>query len=393
MKKLFTILLAMAALTLANAQSSFQPLMKQLAPGQLEKLHYAESPLRGTTTTVMTINYDSIDRYYAAHHAGDSVFPASGTNMVSIWPVNADLDTSFYGCLKYAIQTYDTLVNVHNNFAAVNLANATIRVDSFVVMLSDSNSSGAMDTVTVSVFDETAATMTGSGLTGSINTTALWTQSFVDSANFFGPGSGQYVVLQPFYPNCTLPVGHTFGIRVDYKGNKNDMFYVAASYRNDCGTGTSDGLGNYNVTAPHNSSFYFNYSIISQVVDWQTNTAFPQFASNPSCDYLPIQNLYFYPSITVTSPNGIASIDAGISNFNVFPNPSNGIFNATIKLETASDVTTTVIDMIGNKVYESTDNSVTELNKQINLSSIAAGMYIVNVKTATGSVNQRIVIR
>lgn len=90
---------------------------------------------------------------------------------------------------------------------------------------------------------------------------------------------------------------------------------------------------------------------------------------------------------------GIESVNAGINDFNVFPNPSNGVFNAAIKLETASDVTTTVVDMIGNKVYESTDKAATELNKNINLSSIAAGLYIVNVKTATGSVNQRIVIK
>ena len=36
---------------------------------------------------------------------------------------------------------------------------------------------------------------------------------------------------------------------------------------------------------------------------------------------------------------------------------------------------------------------IKDINKQINLNSAAAGLYFVNVKTATGSVNQRIVIK
>jgi hypothetical protein len=94
-----------------------------------------------------------------------------------------------------------------------------------------------------------------------------------------------------------------------------------------------------------------------------------------------------------TTSSGIEATNAGISDFGVYPNPSNGVFTAAINLATASDLTISVVDLTGNKVYESTDKSVTALNKPINLSTLAAGMYIVNVKTATGSVNQRIVIK
>ena len=91
--------------------------------------------------------------------------------------------------------------------------------------------------------------------------------------------------------------------------------------------------------------------------------------------------------------NGIESVNAGVSDFTLFPNPSNGVFTAALNLESASDVTITVMDITGNKIYESTEASVKNINKQINLNSAAAGLYFVNVKTATGSVNQRIVIK
>jgi len=93
--------------------------------------------------------------------------------------------------------------------------------------------------------------------------------------------------------------------------------------------------------------------------------------------------------ITVAGINDIA----GMTDFVLYPNPSTGVFNASFSLEAAADVTTTVVSMTGSKVYESTDKSVKEYNKSINLSSMAAGVYVVNVKTATGSVNHRITIQ
>lgn len=90
---------------------------------------------------------------------------------------------------------------------------------------------------------------------------------------------------------------------------------------------------------------------------------------------------------------GIENLNAGIADLSVYPNPSNGMFTASMVLESASDVTVSVVDMTGNKVYESTDKSVKEMNKHINLSNAAAGVYIMNVKTDKGSTNQRIVIK
>lgn len=114
------------------------------------------------------------------------------------------------------------------------------------------------------------------------------------------------------------------------------------------------------------------------------------WASYDSLIRMPLGNLIF--ALACKTSTGIENL-SGINDFVVYPNPSNGVFTSSMKLETASDVTTTVVDLTGNKIYESTDKSVTALDKTINLSTIAAGMYIVNVKTATGSVNQRIVIK
>lgn len=392
MKKLFTLLFVVIAFATVHAQSSFHPVQKQMAPGKSLNLDYGTNLLRGTNTASIVINYDSADRYYASQHALDSVFPPSGG--FNVFQVNSNLDSGAYFTYKYVMQTYDTLINVNNHFAGISKNNATIRLDSFEIILADSNGTKSKDSFTLSVFDKTAATETGSGLTSAINTTPLWSFTYADTANFFGPGTGQFVIPLIFHPNVTLPVGHTFGIRVDFKGDVNNSFSVCASFRNDCHDGSNNFTGNPNAYAPHNSSSYFNISILSGVADWNASTPFPQIqAISSACDYQPLQNLFIFPYVTVSTPNSITELSAGIANFSVYPNPSNGNFNANLSLETATDVTITVIDMAGQKMFESTDKAVKELNKQINLSALAAGIYVVNVKTESGSVNQRIVIK
>ena len=108
-------------------------------------------------------------------------------------------------------------------------------------------------------------------------------------------------------------------------------------------------------------------------------------------------------TVTATDNNGCTGIGSitilgvgslgDISGFNIYPNPSNCEFVASVHLAAASDVTITIIDMTGQKVYEGTENAVKDLNKQINLGSISSGMYFVNVRTAQGTANQRIIIK
>jgi hypothetical protein len=90
---------------------------------------------------------------------------------------------------------------------------------------------------------------------------------------------------------------------------------------------------------------------------------------------------------------GIAAIEAGVTNFSVYPNPSNGVFTLSVNLIAASDVSISIIDMTGSKIYESIDKGVKSIYSSIDLSTAAAGVYFVSVKTDKGIANQRIVIK
>jgi hypothetical protein len=97
-------------------------------------------------------------------------------------------------------------------------------------------------------------------------------------------------------------------------------------------------------------------------------------------------------TVTVLGPNSIETISAGITTLNVYPNPSNGVFNLEVSLKDASDLTISISDIAGRKAFETTEKNVTDLTKQISLNNLSKGIYVVNIKTATGSANQRIVI-
>ena len=383
MKKLFTIALLMVAVMVAHSQyADFTPLnpLRAVSHNSLPARPNPSTGLRAGAHQI-ALDYDSFDRKWAAQHTPpDSMYEYE-------WNINSHNDTAATFSLRTAIQTYDTLMDVNNNFLGYSHAGNTVRVDSFLLFVADSNASGINDTFIVTVFDKNVATAT-SGFTGGLSAVGLWADTIIVNSNIFPDGQNFYGVN--FKPNVTLPAGHTFGIKVDFKGPVADQLFVLASYRDHCGNSNID-AADTNMVASHNSSFYLNFGAGSGFYDYSAPSVF--YNTGNSCGYFFIQNFLFYPFLTLTPTTGIESIDAGISNFSVYPNPSNGVFTSSMKLETASDVTTTIVDLTGNKIYESTDKAVTEMEKTINLSTIAAGMYIVNVKTATGSVNQRIVIK
>ena len=70
----------------------------------------------------------------------------------------------------------------------------------------------------------------------------------------------------------------------------------------------------------------------------------------------------------------------------VYPNPSNGVFNIEIPNTTGAEIS--IMTLTGKLVY--TSNTAASLVK-VDLSSLAAGMYMVTVKTAEGIASKKIV--
>ncbi len=110
-------------------------------------------------------------------------------------------------------------------------------------------------------------------------------------------------------------------------------------------------------------------------VDHQTPNASTTF-SNITLNWQPI---------TTTGLN-----EASINNpeINVYPNPTNGVFNVDFK--NANNIK--VFNMLGIVVYETKVEQETEGTKNIDLSSFADGIYFINVSNTSGSLNHKVIL-
>ncbi|MEZ4772153.1 MAG: T9SS type A sorting domain-containing protein [Bacteroidia bacterium] len=99
-------------------------------------------------------------------------------------------------------------------------------------------------------------------------------------------------------------------------------------------------------------------------------------------------------TLNVDSNVGIEDLaKAGINSMSVYPNPTQGAFTVNIELAKRDDLQLTIFDVNGKAVYQRNKTSVTNLNEQIDLSGVSAGIYTLKVTTSQGVGYERIVIK
>ncbi len=94
---------------------------------------------------------------------------------------------------------------------------------------------------------------------------------------------------------------------------------------------------------------------------------------------------------TAPVPTGVDE-EANINEFNIFPNPSTGAFNVTFNTAVRSNYKVTVVNTLGQKVYEETLNSFSgSYSKQLDLGQFGKGVYMINISDDENSSTKRAV--
>jgi hypothetical protein len=95
------------------------------------------------------------------------------------------------------------------------------------------------------------------------------------------------------------------------------------------------------------------------------------------------------------SSNRITAGDVDLgANLNVYPNPTDGMFNISFVSEELDNFEITVIDAFGKLIsYEEKQDFVGEYTKSVDLSAYSKGIYIVLIKTQDSFVTKRIVLQ
>ncbi|MBR77796.1 MAG: hypothetical protein CMD36_07810, partial [Flavobacteriales bacterium] len=83
----------------------------------------------------------------------------------------------------------------------------------------------------------------------------------------------------------------------------------------------------------------------------------------------------------------------GISNLDVYPNPSRDIFNVSFTSEEAQDITVKVINVLGEEIIRDERQQFEgNYNKTIDLTNYKKGIYLLKVKTLSNTTQFKIIL-
>ena len=84
----------------------------------------------------------------------------------------------------------------------------------------------------------------------------------------------------------------------------------------------------------------------------------------------------------------------GISNLDVYPNPSRDIFNISFTSEEVQDFTLRVVNLLGEEIIkEDMQQFVGEYVKTINLNQYKKGVYLLEIITNNGTINKKLILQ
>ena len=86
--------------------------------------------------------------------------------------------------------------------------------------------------------------------------------------------------------------------------------------------------------------------------------------------------------------------NSGLSNLNYSPNPASDFVNITFETPEAQNIVCKIIDMNGRVVLtQSFNHNGGAFAETLNVSSLASGIYILNVETNSGKAGGKIIIQ
>ncbi len=95
----------------------------------------------------------------------------------------------------------------------------------------------------------------------------------------------------------------------------------------------------------------------------------------------------------VTHGVGVEEELAGLSRFDLFPNPTSGDLNIDVELVRNADVQLAIYNLQGSKVYLRNMPSVGQFKENLDLSHLPAGVYVVQVSTQNQRFSKKVVIK
>ena len=280
--------------------------------------------------TPLALDYMDMDYAYTYSTAGQASIDSFN---IYAWLLNKNFpnsDTLYNFDLRFGTVKYDTLIDFDYANGVVNQsyprATQTVRLDSFqLVYLHDRNVTTSADTLYMYVYDLSTIHKTGTAPNDAFSATWLWKDSLkvTGSGNMNNSGTAS-TIINGFYqftrfPNLTLPAGHSFGIYVEFRGNKANDLELIGGGRDGCNKACVSSLAYVDT----NSDFYLTYVIPSNLtvlsgIQSDVGLFYDCDASGGltigSCEYFQLQDFLLPAYVTLTgSVSSACTPDAGVT--------------------------------------------------------------------------------
>ena len=85
-------------------------------------------------------------------------------------------------------------------------------------------------------------------------------------------------------------------------------------------------------------------------------------------------------------------LTAGINAMNIFPNPAEDMLNIEIEMTEDSSVEILLMNALGQTVMQERSSGKTTMNR-LDVSDLQAGMYMLSVRTASGMITERVIVK
>ena len=92
--------------------------------------------------------------------------------------------------------------------------------------------------------------------------------------------------------------------------------------------------------------------------------------------------------------NNVSVEEIGLTNFEIFPNPSSDLFNISFTSNKTQNLRVRILNILGEElINENLQQFVGEYTKQINLSNNAKGIYFLEIEKTDGIINKKLILQ
>lgn len=212
---------------------------------------------------------------------------------------------------------------------------------------------------------------------GAGNYTYNWSNSTTNQ-NLTGVGAGTYAVTVTDGNGCSTTA-------TNLVVNEASAITVTASATNETATGANDGTAT--ATASGGTGLvtfsWSNGSTGGNLTGLAPDTYTVTATDASGCEAV--------ETVTVSPYTGYADINA-ITNFDMFPNPTNGEVSMTIELTKPELVTVEWYNVIGERITNRSYENVTSVNDKFDLGDLAEGMYFARVTVNGDSFIRKVIV-